>query len=297
VMEQSLDVDFDVLITDICPMDLLIQRIGRLHRHDRLRPDKLKTPLCFVTGVKEDGFDKGAEAVYGEYLLMNSQALLESKISLPADISVLVQKAYAPQGVEVKPELAEKYAKARLDQEKKIKEKEQKASVFQIFSPDRRNNLGTLIGWLDTGVTDNTGKKAEATVRDIDSSLEVILIQKKRNGNFYLLPWLETRGGEKIPADYTPDDEMAALMSSCTVNLPRSLAAPWVINKTIDALEKSNIAELPGCWQDSSWLKGELFIVLDECYRSEISIEQAIQTLKYDEKYGLLTEKVEVVDG
>jgi len=297
VMEQSLDVDFDVLLTDICPMDLLIQRIGRLHRHDRLRPDKLKTPLCFVTGVKEDGFDKGAKAVYGEYMLMNSQALLESKISLPADIPVLVQKAYAPQGVEVKPELAEKYAKAKLDQEKKIKEKEQKASVFQIFSPDLRHNSGTLIGWLDTSVTDDhTGKKAEATVRDIDSSLEVILIQKKRNGSFYLLPWLETRGGEKIPTDYTPDDEMAALISSCTVNLPRSLAASWMIEKTIDALEKSNLAELPGCWQDSSWLKGELFIVLDEGYRAEISIAQTIYTLKYDEKYGLLTESMEVVD-
>ena len=48
-LEQSLDIDADLLITDLCPSDVLLQRIGRLHRHRRQdRPDSHRTPQCIV---------------------------------------------------------------------------------------------------------------------------------------------------------------------------------------------------------------------------------------------------------
>ena len=48
-LEQSLDIDADLLIADLCPVDVLLQRIGRLHRHDRDdRPAGCKIPRCVV---------------------------------------------------------------------------------------------------------------------------------------------------------------------------------------------------------------------------------------------------------
>ncbi len=53
-LEQSLDIDADILFTDLCPADVLLQRLGRLHRHrhKRARPDGFARPTAHVLTPK-----------------------------------------------------------------------------------------------------------------------------------------------------------------------------------------------------------------------------------------------------
>jgi len=76
VVEQSLDLDFDWMVTQICPVDLLFQRLGRLHRHERLRPPGFESPRCTVL-TPESGKYGVFEFIYGSpRLLWRTEQLL-----------------------------------------------------------------------------------------------------------------------------------------------------------------------------------------------------------------------------
>jgi CRISPR-associated endonuclease/helicase Cas3 len=278
VLEQSLDIDFDILITDICPMDLLLQRIGRLHRHERARQKKLEKALCLVLGINDRGFEEGAEFIYGKYLLMRTKAMLPQEIVIPDDIPHLVQNVY-DDNLDLEPEPTG-YVEAKERQEKLIKRKEERARTFQI-DPPWPGFFYNLTGWLDTDITDQRG---EAAVRDTDESIEVLLIQQKRDGRVYFLPWLEN--GREVWLDRVPDDYLAMALARQRIRLPRVLCTPWTIDKTIAELEHLN-SQMFFVWQESSWLKGELILLLDEKFTADLCGYYLI----YDRNYGLLCEK------
>lgn len=51
-VQQSLDIDADVLLSDLCPADVLLQRFGRVHRHSRIRPKGFETPAALIAVPK-----------------------------------------------------------------------------------------------------------------------------------------------------------------------------------------------------------------------------------------------------
>lgn len=84
-VEQSLDIDADILITDLCPMDVLLQRIGRLHRHSRKRPDGFETAKCVILTPEERSFGnfidhngKGSKGEHGLGTVYQDLRVLEA---------------------------------------------------------------------------------------------------------------------------------------------------------------------------------------------------------------------------
>lgn len=102
VVEQSLDLDFDELHTDLAPIDLLFQRAGRLQRHVRERPSGFDEPRLVV--YTPSGSDVASlrfgpsRYVYdvGTLWLANQTLAERANLQIPADIRSLVEQSYHP---------------------------------------------------------------------------------------------------------------------------------------------------------------------------------------------------------
>lgn len=117
-LEQSLDLCADLLITDLCPMDVLLQRIGRLHRHRRPRPEGYAAAHAIVLHPPEglDPLTRRAENGLGVYehgpslsgvyvdvtCLAATLAEIESRPiwSIPAMNRALVEAATHPEALD-----------------------------------------------------------------------------------------------------------------------------------------------------------------------------------------------------
>ena len=289
VLEQSLDIDFDFLVTELCPMDLLLQRIGREHRHpghDPHRPPRLRAARCVVL-TAEDGFDEGSKAVYGEWLLWRTQMLLPSAVHLPEDIPSLVQDTYGWEEQDAIPETGESGHALRQYQLEE-KSKQERASQFTILPP-KKSTAFSGPGALDNWMRDERARsesQARAAVRDGDPSIEVLVMMRCRDGSVRFLPWQE--GGAAVPTDRPPSREESRAIARQRLRLPGYFSRRWAIDDVIGELEEQNRRFLAQ-WQQAPMLDGELVLLLDE----ELSARLAGTRIVYDRERGLTYGKEE----
>ena len=122
VAEQSLDLDFDLIVTDLAPIDLILQRAGRLWRHQR-DVRSVSKPILLVAGLagnEPPSFGKPFwwGAVYREDLLLRTWCVLKNRqeLKLPDEIETLVSTVYEEK-VEIPESLRERMDRAIVNAE------------------------------------------------------------------------------------------------------------------------------------------------------------------------------------
>ena len=335
VIEQSLDLDFDVMITDFAPVDLVLQRMGRLHRHENRdsseRAPAYRKPVCYVRGVEVVGshneapdFPSGSKAVYEPMILLSSYAQLlphfdGTPIRIPADISPLVQKTYRKSASADIPEAwSERYESAEKECKKSQKQAETRAEGYLLCAPKREQYtmadcMNRLLKPDDLRFSDD--QVGEAKVRDTDSSLEVIAIVVERNdpGNpksaivsYRLLPSINgTDEADSLCFDASADDPpsywQSMQLAASSIRLPYQYSdAPK--NRTkgrklrFDAALDQLEKERIENWQKSFVLEGQLILPFEEVEAGVYSYRLCDYELVYTTKLGLQSFKLDNED-
>ncbi|MER7169194.1 hypothetical protein ABT336_24425 [Micromonospora sp. NPDC000207] len=231
VADQSLDIDFDLLVADLTPVDLALQRIGRLHRHPRDRPTRLTTANCWITGADWSTEPPqpvtGSRRVYQPATLLRSAAVFlphldGAPLRLPTDIAPITQTAYgeAPVGP---PAWQPAINQAEAKQQDDITAREPEADDFRL-----------------SGVADPP---------------EVLPLVRTSIG-LVIPPWIDG-GGIIVCLNVVPTWDLARSLVQCTVALPQAVTFGDVFGEVM--------AELKGrlyfrVWYGSCWLAG---LVLD----------------------------------
>ncbi|WP_022861871.1 CRISPR-associated helicase/endonuclease Cas3 [Bifidobacterium minimum] len=301
VVEQSLDVDFDVMVSDIAPIDLILQRAGRLHRHRRgdnemERPNPVRQAQLYIAGIQEwrDGgapvFDRGCENIYTRFQLLRSLAVLDlcnrgshTVVTVPDDIPRLVQPAYAhiPLGPD---SWQDDLTKAEQQFDQKRQESEDKARHYRIPWPDDQREGGIkecdLSGWLTNALRDPESAKSGSKngfvstgVREGDDSFEVIVLERDSDGQIRLPQW-SGFSSEPLPIGVgLLSAEQIHDILTCTISLGRSALKYVDMDAAIAAIENS----APDVWfdyqQQSSLLRGQLMLLLDSQGKTSLTID------------------------
>lgn len=271
VVEQSLDVDFDVLFTDIAPIDLVLQRVGRMHRHERIRPAAVARPRVLLTGVitatrEAPTFPAGSEAVYGRWALLRSVAALAglATLDLPRDIARLVREAYDSEAATPWPNAVDE---AWSEWSAKQAAREYRARSFVLPSPDSRGRA--LNGWLDgSSGADETHQRA--AVRDGEFNLEVVVLVRDAAGDL-VIP--ETR--QRVDSATVPSYTIAQAMAGCTLRLPVALSR--------GRMEAALWAVTPPAWAEAPMVCQYPLLVLDEQGHGAVGNRK----VHYDRRRGL----------
>jgi CRISPR-associated endonuclease/helicase Cas3 len=222
VIEQSLDLDFDLMITDPAPVDLILQRAGRLHRHTHAdRPSHLMVPRLMITKpeILDDLPQWGSDGwVYEPYVLLRSYLALRgrSKIAVPADVQPLVDAVYDdenPFPADLNSPLREALEQAYQAMTRKMKQEQYKARKNLIPPPDDEDVLSAGNRQLDED-NPELHETWRAMTRLTRPSVTLVCLHQQADGVA-----LDLDGRRPVSLEERPGRELAAELARRTVTV------------------------------------------------------------------------------
>lgn len=187
VLEQSLDLDFDVMFTDLAPIDLLLQRAGRMHRHEgRQRPKGHADAVLHVAGLRSrpDGgpAQETLEFPYSAYVVWRTWAVLSDRafLELPEDIDRTVQLVYGDEPLDALGPFQAETKQAGIVHRQRVRKMREAARLWSVAQPQQP----ATEGWREGATDDDTPADyvARARTRLGGESLNVIPVHRSASG-------------------------------------------------------------------------------------------------------------------
>jgi CRISPR-associated endonuclease/helicase Cas3 len=263
VIEQSLDLDFDLLVSDLAPLDLLLQRAGRLHRHGgRFRPRPVARPALWVATpeVGADGtprFADGDEAVYDRHTLLRTWLALRNRgrIGVPEDVEPLIAATY--EGSEVPAGLSEPlrslWEGSALAQAQARDAAQVEAEARWIKRPDFTGPLWRVLSEPRDDDAPELHPVHQALTRLAEPSVTVVCLQRTSAG---VVPVLSPDC--PVPDSTLGIDAIRALLTSSVTLTDRRVVHTLLAR------------EVPAAWQQSALLRYCRALELDEHRRTRV---------------------------
>ena len=284
VIEQSLDLDFDLMVSDLAPTDLLLQRAGRLHRHERgTRPAPLRLPQLLIAQRAQTGGvpDFGPDVyVYEESFLLRSYLSLQdrARLTLPSDTSPLIEAVYGEEELPANA-LTPELTQALLAAEQAMRRHEEKADRQALEKLVPRYDADDLLYQPSLGLEEESPELHEAfqaLTRLGRPGISLVCLHSGPDG----LNVEPDGSGPAVELDEPPDAELTRQLAMHTVTVTH--------RPVFDCLSAQPV---PRGWKDHPLLRNHRVGVFTDglCVLGDCGY-----TLRLTREFGLEIEREEV---
>jgi CRISPR-associated endonuclease/helicase Cas3 len=275
VIEQSLDLDFDLMVSDLAPAAQLLQRAGRCHRHARPQRPAIAAQPRLVVLDPRDGQGRYRQPkhwgrVYASYLLRATHLMLAALpgagIQVPDDVQPVMESVYgrpAFDDAQLQQEHIEYQAEAMAQG--------QYAGFVNVPPPSLVMDL--------SGMSDKNVEEAMAVTRLGADSLRIVCCYLDHAGNRYLDPQLRRP---------LPDGGLQGRLSveavrqvlAETIPVRASLLAGYVPTEPV-----------PAAWTTDAWLKDVVPVWFPAAENGPLPVLFGQREVSLDPDVGLLIEQ------